>query len=116
MKVDLPYKFLIFKLRSGEYWAVPVKTIAHNRAEHFASDYGSSVLRSMNEDTMPLFESDSSEVMDWAMTQMDWADVASTAFKIKDRPVSNFQEEWIRADFGLRSNLTSSERSVAEKS
>lgn len=83
----------------GSIWAVPVSVIAHNRAAHYAGEYGGDVERSLTEDTAPLFQSDDYEIEDWAANNMNWEDVQSAAVKISDPPtLEQFQEGWVNGD------------------
>lgn len=59
--------------RNGETWSIPVMDIAMNRAEYYAHEFDGDVQRSLNEDTIPLFEDDF-EIEDWAKNCMNWED------------------------------------------
>ena len=85
----------------GSMWDVPVDIIARNRAQHYADEYGGDVQRSLDEDTILLFEGDDLEIMDWAVNEMNWSDVAAKAKRISYRPeptADDFQEGWIEGD------------------
>jgi hypothetical protein len=81
-------------------WIVPIDVIARNRAAHYAHEFDGDIERSLAEDTMPLFRSDSYEVQDWAANNMNWSDVCMHAWrKIEAPPVDDqFQEGWVNGD------------------
>lgn len=70
----LDQKYII-EMANGERWSVPVRVIAHNRAKHYASEFGGDEERSLLEDTIPLFEDDNYAIEDWAKNNMNWSDV-----------------------------------------
>lgn len=88
-------KMLTVEQKDGSVWGVPVEVIARDRAKHYASEFGGDVERSLAEDTLPMFESNACEVMDWAVNNMNWSDVATHARKLKDAPPPDFQEAWM---------------------
>jgi len=81
--------------------AVPVATIARNRAEHYKHEFGGDVERSLAEDTWPLFELDSFECEDWARNNMNWSDVKDAHVTIEREvpPGPDFQEAWTDAEY-----------------
>ena len=83
----------------GESFAIPLKLIAYSRAEHYADEYGDNVSKSLGEDTIPLFEADPGEAIDWAASNMNWSDVAKYAIRIPldAKPVDR-EAEWSNAD------------------
>lgn len=91
-------KMLTIEMPDGSKWGVPVEMIARNRAEHYASEFGGDVERSLAEDTIPLFESDDYEVEDWASNNMNWSDVAAQAKKLQDAPEPDFQKAWVNGE------------------
>lgn len=91
-------KALDVTMSDGSRWRVPVDVIAHNRAEHYAHEYGGDVDRSLNEDTIPLFESDDYEIQDWAANNMNWEDVSAHAVQIAEPGAVDYQEGWVNGD------------------
>lgn len=87
-------KMLMVEQKDGSLWGVPVDVIARDRATHYAKEFDGDVERSLAEDTLPLFEADDYEVWDWAENNMNWADVAAHARKLKDAPPPDFQDAW----------------------
>ena len=87
---------LIVTMSDNSQWAFPVASIAENRAEHFAHEFSGDVQRSLVEDTIPLFEADSCEVIDWAVGNMDLADIIEDGFCVGPAlmPTAD-QEGWI---------------------
>lgn len=64
-------------------WAVPVSEIAMNRADHYIGEYDGDLIKSLYEDTLPLFQENENEIGDWARGNMDWSDVASVAVRLE---------------------------------
>ena len=91
-------KYLAVTQADGSEWGVPVEMIALNRATHYASEFDGDVERSLNEDTLPLFESDSFEVKDWASNNMNWDEFGGHQIKLKDADSGNFQEAWMNGE------------------
>ena len=87
-------KFYVTTLSNGQKWAVPVERIAFNRAHYYAGRDGISFDESLKNDTCPLFESDHSEIEDWAQNNMNWSDVVKYATLI-DEGKCDFQEGWV---------------------
>jgi ATP sulfurylase len=85
---------LEIKMDDGSVWAVPVMEIARNRAEEYAHEFGGDVELSLKEDTIPLFELDEYEIIDWAAGNMNWSDVKDVAVCIK-QPNPNYQNGWV---------------------
>jgi hypothetical protein len=84
-----------FTTSRGQVWRVPVLIIAADRAKYFAKDYGGDMDKSMNEDTIPLFNRHPDEIEDWARNNMDWADVKDCAALIDDCQSVDMQGQWV---------------------
>jgi len=65
-------------------WDIPVVVIAYDRAKYYAYEYDNDVEKSLEEDTLPLFESDRFYIIDWFEGCMDWNDVKEVAIRRKD--------------------------------
>lgn len=87
--------YLIVVMPDGSEWSVAVEVVAQNRALWHAKEYGGEMYRSLEEDTMPLFNADSYEIHDWAANNMNWSDVASFATQVKPAPTPDYQEGWV---------------------
>lgn len=99
-------KFYIVTMADGSEYSVPVITIAKNRASAYAHEFDNDEGRSLREDTVPLFESDESEIEDWATNNMNWAEVSAFATKIKDGTNwEQFQESWLNGEHRVADNL-----------
>lgn len=92
-KPQIDYWRMIVTMPDGSEWAYPVGVIAHNRAKHYAEEFGGDVERSLKEDTIPLFEADAFEIMDWAANNMNEDDVVSVC--VKAAPAIDRQMGWI---------------------
>lgn len=88
------YKYLTVEMPDGSRWGVPVAMIAKNHADHHASEFGGDAKRSLIEGTLPLFESDHNEIIDWGQNNMDWADFDGYQVKLTEAPEPNFQDVW----------------------
>jgi hypothetical protein len=94
--MNISNKYLRVSMPDGTKWDVPVMEIAKNRAENYKDEFGNDLERSLQEDTLPLFEDDNSEVLDWAANNMDWLDVAEFALQVPLETVpTDYQEGWV---------------------
>lgn len=83
----------------GSKWDVPIRLIANNRAKHYKDEFGGSLLRSLSEDTLPLFEKDHYEIKDWAANEMNWSDVRRHATKVDMRPADvDYEDGWCNGE------------------
>ena len=98
MKINNAY--LRVTMPDGARWDVPVMVIARNRAEHYKDEFENNLERSLGEDTIPLFEDSSFEIIDWAANNMDWDDVSVFAKEApRERTVLvDYQEGWMNSD------------------
>ena len=94
-------KVMTVKQSDGSVWAVPVEVIARNRAKYYAAhdpDFDGDLVRSLNEDTIPLFDSYPHEVEDWAANNMNWSEVKEFAFPLRVAPMPDFQKAWVNGE------------------
>lgn len=82
----------------GSVWEVSVETIARDRAQYYAHEFGGDVNRSLEEDTIPLFADDAYEIQDWAQNNMDWVDVYRDAIRVTGAPPVDFNEGWVNGE------------------
>lgn len=82
-------------------WAVPVRIIAESRAKYYANADEVSFEESLNEDTVPLFESDHYEIHDWAANNMNWRDVKDSAVQI-ERPNLDYEDGWVNGEYEVK--------------
>ncbi|AQZ81534.1 hypothetical protein BUM88_07885 [Acinetobacter calcoaceticus] len=82
-------------------WAVPVRIIAESRAKYYAGVDEVTVEENLNDDTVPLFESDHYEIHDWAANNMNWRDVKEHAVQI-ERPSLDYEEGWANGDYEVK--------------
>jgi hypothetical protein len=75
-------------------WDVPVSVIAQNRAEYYKDAFDGDLQRSLDEDTLPLFEASRFEIEDWAANNMNWSDVERVAM-MTSQPEIDYQEGWV---------------------
>lgn len=96
-------KILTVQQSDGSVWGVPIDVVARDRAKQYAHEFGDDVGRSLQEDTMPLFNGNGgeSEILDWAANNMNWADVADHAMIIRMPDPLDFQEAWINGKKGF---------------
>jgi hypothetical protein len=79
----------------GSKWGVPISEIAKKRAAHYAHEFDGDAQRSLNEDTLPLFEEDDYAIEDWAVNNMNWSDFKGLEVKVGDATPLDFQEAWM---------------------
>ena len=89
------HKYMTIAMPDKSIWAVPVEMIARHRAEHYANEFGGDVEKSLKEDTVPIFESDTDEIKDWAVNNMNWADFNGHQIKISSPSLVDFQSGWV---------------------
>jgi hypothetical protein len=90
-------KLFVTTMPDGSKWGVPVGKIARNRAECYAREFDGDVERSLNEDSLPLFESDPDAIEDWAANNMNWSDVKVDAVMIQ-APHVDYQDGWMNGE------------------
>lgn len=90
-------KHLVITMPDESVWAVPVEVIAINRATSYASEFGGDVQTSLDQDTLPLFNSAPFEIEDWAANNMNWSDVAAQARLIREGE-TDYQEGWVNGE------------------
>lgn len=90
-------KHLLIEMPDGSKWTVPVSLIAMNRATYYAGNDGVSIETSLNNDTLPLFEADESEIKGWAVNNMNWEDVEHMAVCIGKGDV-DYQDGWLNGE------------------
>lgn len=84
----------------GTTWAVDTEDVVVSRADHYKSEFGGDITRSMEEDTVPLFEESEYEIEDWAYNNMNWSDFKNPR-KIANAPPlteKDFIAAWSSAD------------------
>lgn len=90
-------KHLLITMPDGSVWAVPVDVIALSRATYYASEFCGDVQTSLDQDTLPLFNSEPFEIEDWAANNMNWEDVVKHARLIKEGE-TDYQEGWVNGE------------------
>ena len=88
---ELP-KYLTVKQSDGSIYGVPVEMIARKRAEFYAHLHGNNVEQSLQNNTVPLFASDPSEISDWAENRMDWDDFAGHQVQLSPPEPVDFRD------------------------
>lgn len=88
---------MLVAMPDGSRWAVPIDLIARNRAECYADEYGGDVERSLAEDTLPLFASDTFEISDWAQNNMNWSEVSASA-ECRHPPECDYEKGWANGE------------------
>lgn len=81
------------KMPDNTWWEIPVTIIAMNRARNYIHEFAGNIVRSLEEDTIPLFNEDSYEIVDWAMNNMRWSELAPFA-KLIRRDEIDYDEAW----------------------
>lgn len=103
--VDHPLlsKHMMINMPDGLIYGVSIETIARHRAEYYAGkDFDGDNTKSLVEDTLPLFESDESEIRDWASNNMNWSDVERHSIVLKKNvSKEEFQEAWVNGEYKI---------------
>jgi hypothetical protein len=84
----------------GSKWQVPVEVIANHRAKHYAIDFDGYIQKSLELDTLPVFEDDLSNIHDWASNNMNWSDVQKHAIMVKPGK-TDYQKGWVNGDWEI---------------
>ena len=93
-------KLYTIEMPDKSIWGVPVEIIARSRASFYAYDYNNDVELSLEKDTLPLFDSDYYEILDWAENNMNWEDVVEHAILLQNPPTYHvdYQEGWLNGE------------------
>ena len=102
--MDIINKSLVIKMPDGSEWAIPIHFIAQHRSNYYAITNGEcdgDIQRHLREKTIPLFESNSFEIEDWAANNINWSEISRYATQIK-APETDFQEGWVNGEKEVR--------------
>lgn len=100
----LEAEFLIVHQPDGCVFQIPAMIIAEHRAKHYAKVDCTSFEESLYEDTIPTFNADNFELIDWAENNMDWGDVVEHAVLIEDNDVeADYEDGWVSGHKEIRS-------------
>lgn len=91
-------KYYKIKMSNGKQYKIPVAVIANDRAKYYAKEFDGDLEKSLNEDTIPLFESDEYEIEDWAKNNMNWHEVLPHAIRIYESDSYDYESGWINAE------------------
>lgn len=93
----------IVTMADGSKWAIPVEVIARHRAAEYVDEFDGDLERSLNEDTLPLFQADAYEIRDWAANNMNWADVELDARRVREPTPApeDYQEGWMNGEYEI---------------
>lgn len=95
-------KLMLIDMPDGLTYGIPIEVIARNRAEQYKDEFNDDIAASLREDTLPLFESDNSEIRDWASNNMNWDDVKAKAVVLhKKKPEYDYQEAWVNGEWRI---------------
>ncbi len=81
-------KALMVDMPDGSRWAVPADVIARNRDKSYGGDDDLYLETLENDD----------ELEDWAVNNMDWADVKALAFMVRPPEPVDYEDGWINGD------------------
>ena len=88
-------KYLLVTMPDNSIWSIPTRLIAENRNDYYLKVRGENAA-DVEAETEKLF-ADDYEVIDWAVNNMDWSDVADEAVLAK-RAKTDYQEGWLEGD------------------
>lgn len=98
--------FTLFTFPSGLTFQVPTQVIANNRAQNYAAEFGDDLQRSLAEDTVPLFTEDEYNVQDWALSNMNWSDLAPFARLVECSTTAPDEDQFMQALVTLSATAT----------
>jgi len=92
-------KVLRVEMPDGSKWDIPVMIIAKDRADNYKDEFDDDLEKSLQSDTLPLFEDDEYEIEDWAANNMNWDDVKEFAKQVPRMEAEpDYQEGWINGE------------------
>lgn len=106
-KFDTPLndKLILIDMPDGFTYGIPVMVIAEDRASKYENEYGANednFYLSMTEDTLPLFESNEKEIIDWAKSNMNFADVKDKAHILKKKEDFDYEDVWANGNMVIK--------------
>ncbi len=93
-------EYLTVRMPDNTVWSIATKVIAENRAAYFANEFGYDIERSLNEDTLPLFENYSEEIWGWASNNMNWKNFEGYRFIIENSGI-DYDKAWAKMEVDL---------------
>lgn len=90
-------KFMNVTMPDNSVWQIPTEVIARHHAAYYAKKHDISLEDSLERYTLPLFQSDTYEIEDWATNNMNWSDVQPHATMIRPGEV-DFDDGWANGD------------------
>ncbi|NBF24597.1 hypothetical protein [Enterobacter hormaechei] len=91
------HKFMNVTMPDNSVWQIPTEVIAQHHAEYYANKNGITVEECLERKTLPLFNSDSYEIEDWAANNMNWSDVQPHATMISPGEV-DYDDGWANGE------------------
>jgi len=90
-------KHLRVEMPDGIQFDIPIKAIARNHAKAHKDKHGGSSVNALLEHTIPLFECDVDEILDWATNNINWGDVAEYAIEVPrvKENVLDYEKGWL---------------------
>ena len=93
-------KYVLFDSADGFTYGVPVMVIAEKRAYKNCGQYNQDFGLSMINDTLPLFESSTKAIIDFAKQEVKWADVKNSIIQMrKKKEKISHDDEWLNNKF-----------------
>lgn len=81
----------------GSRWTFPAHVIADNRATYYAGRDGDTTYEAEYEYAI----NDDYELTDWALNNMNWEDVETSATRAVDPLPIDYEDEWCNADIQI---------------
>jgi len=94
-------KSLLIEMVDGSLWTVSADFIAQHRAEYFKDEFDGDIERSLSEDTVPLFDYDDWEIVNWARYHMHWEDIEGSAIKLEGSKI-DYNNGWRNSHMEVR--------------
>lgn len=100
---QLNNKLILIDMPDNFTYGIPVMVIAENRAWYYRlRNEFNDFYESMVKDTLPLFESDEDEIIDWAKSNMNFADVKDKAHILKKKEDFDYEDVWVNGDMVIK--------------
>lgn len=93
-------KLILIDMPDGFTYGVPVMLIAENRAWCYRNEFND-FYESMVNDTLPLFECEK-EIIDWAKSNMNFADVKYKAHVLKKKEDFDYEDVWVNGEMVIK--------------
>lgn len=99
----LKNKELFITMSDNSKWSIPVFIIVTNKANYYAGKDKNNldVLKEKIDKVIELFNSDTYEIEDWAINNMNWSDVCDYAELVRSESI-DYDSEWVSGEIEFK--------------